>query len=401
MQLLWRALPIRIKLRAVPASHHLHCSHRPACPGCPRFGVPGIAASARAALAALAERAGLPEPRVHEGARSGFRYRARLAVRGRALQPKIGIFELGTHRVVHIPHCQIHHPLINEVSEQVRQALVAHRLPLYSDTAHAGRVRYLQIVVQRQSGSASPSAQLVVVTNDSAYTGLDAFFADLASRLGPRLHSAFWNGQPERSNSVLGAAWHHVSGPAALEESFAGTRLFYPPDAFGQSHLDLAEQIAARVSEHVPAAARVVEFYAGVGALGLPLAARSASLTLNEIGAGSLTGLALGIEALPPDQRARIHVHPGPAGDSARLVDDADVILLDPPRKGLDAPLLARLIAAPPRRVIYVSCGLDALVRESAALLDSGDYALTTLEAYALFPYTEHVETLAVFDRRS
>jgi tRNA/tmRNA/rRNA uracil-C5-methylase (TrmA/RlmC/RlmD family) len=360
--------------------------------------MPGVAPAARAQLEALAQRAGLPAPLVHEGAPSAFRYRARLAVRGRALQPKIGIFQLGTHRVVHIPNCPIHHPLINEVSEQVRQALVAHRLPLYSDSAHAGRVRYLQIVVQRQSGS----AQLVIVTNDAAYTGLEPFFSDLSARLGSRLHSAFWNGQPERSNSVLGSAWHHVAGPPALEELFAETRLFYPPGAFGQSHLELAERIAARVAQHVPSAANVVEFYAGVGALGLPLAARGASLTLNEIGADSLTGLAMGIEALPAEVRARVQVQPGAAGEASHLLanPNIDVVLVDPPRKGLDAPLLAALLQTPARRLVYVSCGLDALSREAATLLDGGAYALTALEAFALFPYTEHVETLAVFDRK-
>lgn len=358
--------------------------------------MPGIAPSARAALQKLAERAGLPEPTLHEGAALGFRVRARLAVRGRAGQPKIGIFELGTHRVVHIPHCRIHHPVINEVSEQVRQVLAAHRLPLYSDSAHAGRVRYLQIVVQRQSSS----AQVVVVTNDPAYSGLDGFFSDLAERLGPRLHSLFWNGQPERSNAVLGGAWHRIVGPEALDEPFAGVRLFYPPGAFGQSNLDLAERISERVAAFVPVGGRVVEYYAGVGALGLPLAARVSSITLNEIGEGSLRGLSLGIAALPEGTRDRVGVVPGAAGDAARLVTrDVDVVVVDPPRKGLDAPLLARLVESPPGRLVYVSCGLEALVRETETLLSSGSFKLSALEAFGLFPYSEHVETFAVFDR--
>lgn len=317
-------------------------------------------------------------------------------MRGRAEQPRIGIFQLGTHRVVHIPTCRIHHPVINEVSEQVRQVLAAHRVPLYSDTAHAGRVRYLQLVVQRQSGS----VQLVVVTNDRSCAGLEAFFSELGARLGRRLHSLFWNGQPERSNAVLGDAWEHLLGPDALEEPFAGVRLYYPPAAFGQSNLGLAEKISERVASLVPDAARVVELYAGVGALGLPLAARVQSLALNELGEGSLRGLRLGIQALPGAIGARVTVHAGAAGDNVELVtSDVDVVIVDPPRKGLDAPLLARLAEAPPRRLVYVSCGLEALVREAETLLTSGVFRLNALEAFNLFPYTEHVETLAVFDR--
>ena len=81
------------------------CPHRPPCPGCPRYGEPGIAPTARAALEALARLHGLPGLPVVSGATSGFRLRARLAIRGRRGAPKLGMFQLGTHRVVRIPNC--------------------------------------------------------------------------------------------------------------------------------------------------------------------------------------------------------------------------------------------------------------------------------------------------------
>ena len=72
------------------------CPHRPPCPGCPRYGVAGIEASATERLAALAARAGLELARPQLGSPLGFRTRARLAVRGRAASPKVGIFQTGT-----------------------------------------------------------------------------------------------------------------------------------------------------------------------------------------------------------------------------------------------------------------------------------------------------------------
>lgn len=356
--------------------------------------MPGIAAAARAGLSALAERGGLPPPPVFEGLPLGFRHRARLAVRGRAQNPKIGIFDLGSHRVVHIPDCRIHHPVVNEAVAGVRRALVEHRVAPYSDAAHAGTVRYLQVVIERDS----QTAQLVIVTRDSELPRLEPFFASVREELGPRLHSLWWNGQPERNNRVLGANWRRLAGPPAVSETFLDTRVFYPPGAFGQSHLELAARIGQRVAELVPSGARLAEFYAGVGALGLPLAARVERLSLNEVGEDSLAGLRLGISELRAELQSRIQVHPGSAADCAALSRSADVVLVDPPRKGLDAPLLDALCEAPPRRLIYVSCGLDSLQRDSERLLKSGRARLTSLEAYALFPYTEHVETLAVFD---
>lgn len=356
--------------------------------------MPGLDPATARALDELRERARLPAVPLIEGARSEFRHRARLAVRGRKGNPKIGIFQLGTHRVVHIPNCQVHHPLINQVAEGVRRALIDHDVPPYSDLAHAGRVRYLQFVVER----ASQSVQLVIVTNDREPHGLSGFFADLSQRLGPSLHSLFWNGQPERSNNVLGPYWQHVSGPPDVLESFQGVRLHYPPGAFGQSHLALAERIAERVAELVPDGARIAEFYAGVGAIGLPLVERARTVLFNELGEESLVGLERGLAELPAEQRAKTRVLPGTAGDAANAITEADVVIADPPRKGLDAALLDALIATPPARFIYVSCGLPSLLAQARTLLDSGKFKLTTLEAFALFPYTEHVETLAVFE---
>ena len=96
------------------------CPHRPPCPGCPRFGEPGIARQAHSKLEALASAQGLAQVAVINGDTRGFRLRGRLAIRGRLSTPKLGLFELGTHRVVHIPNCSVQHPLINRVANVVR-----------------------------------------------------------------------------------------------------------------------------------------------------------------------------------------------------------------------------------------------------------------------------------------
>ena len=95
------------------------------------------------------------------GKTAGFRLRARLAIRGRLGSPKLGLFELDTHRVVHIPNCIVQHPLINRVAAVVRRALVEARVTCYSDKAHMGLARYLQVVVERRS----QTAQVVIVAN--------------------------------------------------------------------------------------------------------------------------------------------------------------------------------------------------------------------------------------------
>lgn len=373
----------------------LVCSHRPPCPGCPRLESDAVAPDALAALESLCREAGAPAPRVFRGKSTGFRHRARLAVRGRVTSPKIGIFETGTHRVVDIPRCLVHHVLVNEVAAELRAAMKTTRSTAYSDDAHQGLVRYVQVVVERRS----QTAQVVVVTNDASPDAAGALFTELARRLGPRLHSLFWNGNPERTNAIVGPHWRKIAGPDTVEEAVGGARVFYPPGAFGQSHLDLADDIVRTVSDWIPAGLAVTELYAGVGPVGLGLAARSSSLVLNELSPQSLEGLALGVQALSPDDRARTTMVPGPAASAAvEWIPKSDIAIADPPRKGLDAQVLERLLATPPQMFVYVACGLDSFLRDARSL--SKSFALADLRVFDLFPHTDHVEITARFERR-
>jgi tRNA/tmRNA/rRNA uracil-C5-methylase (TrmA/RlmC/RlmD family) len=371
------------------------CPHRPPCPGCPRFGEQGIAPAALAGLAALAQQHGLPPPRVVSGATSAFRLRARLAIRGRQGAPKIGMFQSGTHRVVPIPDCSVQHPVINHVAAVVRSALVDADVPIYADATHRGLARYLQVVVER----ATQRVQVVLVANAATPAPLGPCLDMIRDRLGDQLHSLWFNAQCERSNTILGADFQRWCGPESVVERFGGEAVHYPPGAFGQSNLEIAERIIGHVRARVPAGARVTEFYAGVGAIGLSLLPQLRDIRMNEVSPPSLHGLALGLAALPPGERDKVSVLPGPAGDAAHAVAEAGVVIADPPRKGLDRALAERLAAGPPARFIYVSCGLDSFLADAALLTADGRLRLTDLSAFNLMPFTEHVETVACFDR--
>jgi tRNA/tmRNA/rRNA uracil-C5-methylase (TrmA/RlmC/RlmD family) len=371
------------------------CPHRPPCPGCPRFGEHGIAPAARAALQALARFHGVPEVPVISGPTAGFRLRARLAIRGRLGSPKLGLFEQGSHRVVHIPHCGVQHPLINRVAAVVRRALVEARVTCYSDKAHLGLARYLQVTVERSS----QTAQVVMVANSATPEPLAACFDLIRERLGSELHSLWFNANGERSNTILGPEFEHWCGPAAVIEHFGGAQVHYPPGAFGQNNLDMAQSIVAHVRAQIPQGARVAEFYAGVGAIGLSVLARVREIRLNEVSPHSLHGLELGLGDLDSENRAKISVFPGPAGAACLAASGAEVVIADPPRKGLDPELTEYLAQSPPERFVYVSCGLESLLHDTARLTSHGKLRLAALTAFNLLPFTEHVETVARFER--
>ncbi len=370
------------------------CPHRPPCPGCPRFGEPGITRLAFDALSELAQAHGVPEVAEIRGGTSAFRVRARLAIRGRLGSPKIGLFEMDTHRVVHIPHCRVQHPLINRVANIVRRALVETETTSYSDKAHMGLARYLQIVVERSS----QTAQIVLVANSDSPAPLAACLELIRSRVGDELHSLWFNAQCGTSNTILGADFQRWCGPESVVERFGGARVHYPPGAFGQSNLEVAQRIVEQVRSEIPERARVAEFYAGVGALGLSILDRVREIRMNEINPHSLRGLELGLDDLDAAERTKISIVPGEAAAAVAASSGVDVVIADPPRKGLDPELVEQLRQHPPQRFLYVSCDVDSLLKDAAELTSGGALRLTRLTAFNLMPFTGHVETLARFD---
>ena len=330
------------------------------------------------------------------GATSAFRHRARLAIRGRLNSPKIGLFELDTHHVVHVPNCVVQHPLINQVASVVRRALVDASVTSYSDKAHLGLARYLQVVVERSS----QSAQVVIVGNSETAEPFAKCLDLVRDQLGSDLHSLWFNSNTAPTNTILGSAFQRWCGPGSVIEHFAnGPAIHYPPGAFGQNNLEIAERIVQHVREQIPAGARVAEFYAGVGAIGLSSLDRVSELRLNEVAPQSLLGLEMGLAQLDAGDRARVTVFPGAAGAAREAATGASVVIADPPRKGLDSELTAWLSEHPPERFIYVSCGLDSFVNDVARLTAGKALRLAALTAFDLVPFTDHVETVARFER--
>jgi 23S rRNA (uracil1939-C5)-methyltransferase len=305
------------------------------------------------------------------------------------------MYQLGSHRVVPIPDCSVQHPLINRVAAVVRRALVDAEVSPYSEVPHVGLARYLQVVVERDS----QSAQVVLVANSSTAEPLAVCLDLIRERLGDELHSLWFNSHCERSNTVLGPAFVNWCGPAGVIERFGGAAIHYPPGAFGQSNLDIAERIVEHVSAQVPENACVAEFYAGVGAIGLSLPPRVREIRMNEVSPHSLQGMALGIAALDATDRAKVQVVQGLAGEAIAAASGADVVIADPPRRGLDRGLLEHLDQQPPELFLYVSCGLESLLEDTARLTSGGRLRLCGLTAFNLMPFTEHVETVARFAR--
>jgi 16S rRNA G966 N2-methylase RsmD len=180
--------------------------------------------------------------------------------------------------------------------------------------------------------------------------------------------------------------------------------LCFPPTVFRQANIDGFAAIVAALVSRVPPDSNVLELYGGVGTIALHLAAKAKSIVSSDANPHNLPCFNRAAQALPEALRAKLTYVPKDAADMAATgaIQKTDVLVVDPPRKGLDDEVLEVLEAAGhrrPNRLLYVSCGFKAFTRDAARLLAAG-WNIVHAEGHVLFPGADHIETFAHFQRK-
>lgn len=342
----------------------------------------------------------LINPVLHQGSPFHWRHRAKVAVRGICGNPLIGLFKQHSHDVLPIPSCLVHHPSLNQAFAIVRDWMVQHGLIPYQEMTGLGDLRYLQGVVQRESSQ----VQLTFVLNAADPCSEKVLaWQRLVQQLGEKhrslWHSLWLNFNDRQTNTILGPGWSFVFGQEELWEKFEGTSVCYGPASFGQANLPLFERMLSRIVELLPRQARVAEFYAGVGAIGLTLAAHCQWIRCSEINPFAKSYFNLSRARLPPPIASRLHFLTAPTHHALSILEDATTVIVDPPRKGLDKALFAALKEHQNvKQLLYISCGWESFQKDSRQLIAEG-WKLQNVDGYLFFPGTNHVELLANFAR--
>lgn len=326
---------------------------------------------------------------IHIGSKTGWRVRSKLAVRGKKGAPLIGLFKPGTHQVEEMLDSPDHHPRINEAIHLVKNWMIRCGIEPYDESHHKGQLRYIQCVVERKSGKIQLAC--AVTHLDEMEDHLDRLIADSPEDFW---HSLWLNHHPERSNTIFSNRWIRHRGEEWLWETIGNQPVCFLPGSFGQANLEMFERLLAQLSEWVAPDARVLELYAGVGVIGLSATKSGQSLTLCENNPASLLCFE---EMMRRQHRDGVSYQLKSAVEAIPFLKKADLLIVDPPRKGLDLPLIEALSSSEgPDELIYVSCGYPSFCRD-AMLLEERGWKLSSAEGYLFFPGTDHIELLAKF----
>jgi len=349
-----------------------------------------LAAKQARAEAALSPLVGAVETIVPSPAVLGYRNKAKLVA---APRPGGGIL-LGSyaprsHRVVDMAGCRVTEPPLDPVQHTLARLLSQAGVPHYDERTGRGALRYVILRANDQG-----RLLCVLVTRERAFAAGPALAAALKAA-HPEVAGVVQNVNPARGGRLYGEQDHVLVGAGTLDDRIGQVRLSLGARAFFQINRRQAAALYQAVLDQADLRSgdTVIDLYAGVGGIALTLAAHTGRVVAVErdpVAAASARASA----------PANVSVVEADAAAGAGTLARVDLVVLDPPRKGCAPAVLSAAAALSPRRMIYVSCALDSLGRDLAALRELG-YRAGRTRPFDLFPHTPHIETLTVLDRAS
>ncbi|HVB34804.1 MAG TPA: RsmD family RNA methyltransferase [Patescibacteria group bacterium] len=184
-------------------------------------------------------------------------------------------------------------------------------------------------------------------------------------------------------------------GPQQFTARVGGLELACPLEGFFQNHAEVFACAIAEIRRYVPPAARVLELYSGVGSIGLALCDLAGEIIAVESNQASVAFAERNRRSVGAENYRPVWAQTESCAE--QLLDETDVVLMDPPRSGLPARLVAALARTRPGRIIYLACNPVTQSRD-IALLGSG-YRPVALAGFDFYPQTPHMESLVVLDR--
>ncbi|MBQ3055768.1 MAG: 23S rRNA (uracil(1939)-C(5))-methyltransferase RlmD [Oscillospiraceae bacterium] len=309
--------------------------------------------------------------------------------------PVSGFFRQRSHTVIPTEDCLLQTTLANAVTKTVREWMTACRIPAYHEGTGKGVVRHVFV----RSGEFGAVLCLICKTQPKY---LDELVKAVRST-HPELTGVVLNLNPENTNVILGKTTRTVWGNPNVEDTLCGLRFSLAPEAFYQVNHDQAERLYQKALEYAALddTMTALDLYCGAGTITLCLAKHAKEV--------------LGIEVVPEaienakENAARngmtnVTFRCADATEAAEELAKAetfpDVVVVDPPRKGLTPDGISAIATMRPHRIVYVSCDPATLARDLRILCDTAPYELIEVTPVDLFPKTHHVESVALLCRK-
>lgn len=312
---------------------------------------------------------------------------------GKAL---LGFYERYSHKIVDCTSCMIQDETSTLIKNIVRAFIHENNVSLYDESTGKGLIRHLMT----RTGFKTGEIMVVLVLNGKDLPHKQKLVDNLTTRV-PGIKSIVLNVNEKNTNIILGSMNIKIYGEDHITDYIGKYRFSISPLSFFQVNPVQTEVLYNKAIEYAALSGKetVFDLYCGIGTISLFLSEKAKKVYGIEV-----------VEEAIKDAKVNAEINGVKniefiTGEAEKVVPEvykqgikADVVVVDPPRKGCDEALLKTLVSMQPERIVYVSCKPSTLARDLAYLSERG-YKAVEIQPVDMFPYTAHVECVTLMSR--
>jgi len=308
-----------------------------------------------------------------------------------------GCYEADTHKVVMAENCILEDRKSKEVIATIRELLKSFKIQIFNEKSGYGLVRHVLI----RRGFTSGELMVVIVAVSPIFPSKNNFVKALRNK-HPEITTVVLNVNDRFTSMVLGPRNITLYGPGFIKDTLCERVFRISPSSFYQINPVQTEKLYAKAIEFAGLSGQetVIDAYCGIGTIGIAASKKAGKVIGVELNADAVKDAAINVKENKIDNAVFFQ---GDAGDfminMAERHEKADVVLMDPPRSGSTKEFLDAVVKMGPKRVVYVSCNPSTQAEDLKYITKKG-YTVKEIQPYDLFPWTEHVETVALLSKK-
>lgn len=319
-----------------------------------------------------------------------YRNKAQIPVRQIDGWLQTGFYRQHSHQLVPMTDFMIQDPKIDATVEAVRDILRELHVPAYNEEHNSGVIRHIMVRRAHKTGQ----QMVVLISRQRRLPQEDAVVAQISEL--PEVTSIIVNYNPKATNVILGAQERPVFGESYIEDELLGKKFRISAQSFYQVNPEQTEnlyQTAIELADLQPDEV-VIDAYSGIGTIGISIADHVKQVREIEIVPEAIADAKINAKL---NHVTNIDFTVGKAEEIlpewVEKDQAMDILIVDPPRKGLQPEFIEAVLKAKPKKLVYISCNPATLARDLRLLIDGG-YTGTTTQPVDMFPMSNHIESV-------
>ena len=309
---------------------------------------------------------------------------------------ELGFYSRHSHRIAPCDDCLLSPEIFTQICGTFKEFISKYKYLIYDEEKHKGKIRHLYLRIGEKTGE----VMVCVVVNGKSFDHQDELFNSITEKYS-EVKSIVINVNKAKTNVILGYENITVFGKESITDELCGLKFELSPLAFYQVNRTQAQRLYEKAREYAQLNGDevLIDLYCGTGTIGLSMAKSCKEL--------------IGVEIIDKAiENAKVNAKNNGIENARFICGDAekaaaelekegikpDVIIVDPPRKGLTPDLINTIVQMAPQRVVYVSCDPATLGRD-LKLFEELEYSVKEITPFDLFPRTAHCESVCWLEK--